>query len=70
MKEAGVDEIMLDGIFIDRNEYALAQKLFKDVLCGADAKEAYDVLKSKNEAYGEGYMYTKTNLVKVEGERG
>lgn len=70
MKEAGVDEIMLDGIFIDRNEYALAQKMFKDVLCGADAKEAYDVLKSKNEAYGEGYMYTKTNLVKVEGERG
>lgn len=70
MKEAGVDEVMLDGLFIERNEYVSAVQTFNEVLNGKDAQEAYLKLKEMNNAYGEGYMYTKTNLVKVEGERG
>ena len=68
MKEAGVKEILMDGIFIEREEYASSVKMFKDVLEGKDAVQAYVALCRQNEAYGEGYMYTRTNLVKMEGE--
>ncbi len=68
MKEAGVDEILLDGIFIDRDEYCSCVKAFDDVLSGKDAALLYAELRNRNEAYGEGYMYTKTNLLKTEGE--
>ncbi len=68
MKEAGVKEILMDGIFIDREEYASSVKAFSDVLEGKEASEAYEALCRRNEAYGEGYMYTRTNLLKTEGE--
>jgi putative protease len=68
MKEAGVDEIMLDGIFIDRDEYSESIQCFMDVLGGADASEKYISMKQKNDAVSEGYMYTRTNLLKTEGE--
>lgn len=68
MKEAGVDEIMLDGIFIDRDEYSESIQCFMDVLNGADAAEKYASMKQKNDAISEGYMYTRTNLLKTEGE--
>lgn len=68
MKEAGIDELLLDGLFIDRDEYAACVQAFHDVLCGHDAASLYTELKGRNIAYGEGYMYTKTNLLKTEGE--
>ena len=68
MKDVGVDEILMDGIFIDRDEYASSVRMFCDVLEGADASAAYETLRNLNAAYGEGYMYTKTNLLKMEGE--
>ena len=66
MKEAGVDEVLLDGIFIERDEYTLAVQAFKDALDGADAAELYQKLKNRNDAIGLGYMYTPTNLLKGE----
>lgn len=68
MKNAGVDEILLDGIFIDRDEYSKTIQCFMDVLKGADASEQYVLLKQNNDAVSEGYMYTRTNLLKTEGE--
>ena len=68
MKESGVEEILLDGLFIERDEYSEAIHCFMDVLAGADAKEKYESMKQKNAAVSEGYMYTRTNLLKAEGE--
>ncbi len=68
MKESGVKELLLDGLFIDRGEYVSCVKAFNDALCGEDAEALYAEMRNRNEAYGEGYMYTKTNLLKMEGE--
>ena len=68
MKQAKVDEILLDGLFIERDEYSEAIQCFMDVLNGADASEKYAFMKQKQDAISEGYMYTRTNLLKTEGE--